>query len=294
MPAVDRSRGLAVLVLVGVLAAMAGWFTGSAVSADPSQRPLEPGASDRASPGAPATTEALAPLRVTLAGDSVMAGLAPAVTAALEGGGDADVEFVLTPSVLRDATVRFSWSRQLESFDPDVVVMLVGTWELGEVTNGVGASVTSSDPGWQRVYADEILDPWIDLVTADGARVVWLGAPAVATEEVSLLFESLNVAYRDLADRREEVVYVDTTRALAGVGGGADAGFVATGTDERGQLVRLRQVDGLHLCPDGAVRLAEALVDELEQTRSLSLPVGWQSAGWRNDEEYPRGSCPPP
>ncbi len=295
MPAVERSRGLTLLLAIGVLAGTAGWFTGSAVSADPVEQPEVSESSGETVPDGPVVTEVEAPLRVTLAGDSVMAGLAPAVIAALEGGGDAEVEFILTPSVLRDATVRFTWSRQLESFDPDVVVMLVGTWELGEVTNGVGTSVTTSDPTWSEVYSEEILDPWIDLVTTGGARVVWLGAPAVATDEVSLLFADLNAAYRDLANRRDEVTYLDSTGALAGSGSSTatGSGFAATGTDDQGRPVRLRQIDGLHLCPDGAVRLARALVEELESGRELSLPVGWESAGWRNDEEYPRGNCPP-
>ena len=99
--------------------------------------------------------EPVEPVRITLAGDSVMAGLAPTVEAALEATGDAEVEFVLTPSILRDATVRFTWSEQLEQFDPDVIVMFVGTWELGEVANAVGTSVGPDDPAWQQAYQRE-------------------------------------------------------------------------------------------------------------------------------------------
>jgi len=199
------------------------------------------------------------------------------------------VEFVLTPSILRDATVRFSWQQELAEYDPDVVVMFVGTWELGEVTNAVGTSVGPTDPDWQATYESEILDPWIELVTAEGAEVVWIGAPSVEAPDVDRLFAQLNEAYRALGERHGDVSYVDSSRALAGAGAGY-APIVTTGS---GQSVRVRQIDGLHLCPDGAVLLAEAVIDELRERHELDVPVGWQDDPWRDDEEYPAGSCPP-
>lgn len=288
MAGLELKRGTAVIASVGVLFGALGWMTGTAVSAGTPSTDLA------ASPGAlaetPGPTTEPEPLRITLAGDSVMAGLAPAVTDALERGGDAEVEFVLTPSVLRDASVRFSWSKELEEFDPDVVVMFVGTWELGEVTNGVGTSSGPNDPNWQTTYETEILDPWIDLVSAQGAEVVWIGAPSVENPDVDLLFIALNETYRALADRHDNVTYVDSTEALAGAG----AGYAPVVTTDQGDQVRVRQIDGLHLCPDGAVLLANAVIEDLQERHDVAVPIGWEDDPWRDDEEYPADSCPPP
>lgn len=276
--------GVAAIVVAGVLAGVLGWATGAAVSADP----VEGLAADQSTPSTAAgPTE---PLRITLAGDSVMAGLAPALEAAIGHDGQADVEFVLTPSILRDATVRFSWSKQLEEFDPDVVVMFVGTWELGEVTNRIGTAVGPGDPAWQASYESDILDPWVDLITAKGAEVIWLGAPAVESAEVDALFSSLNEAYEALDDRWPDVTYLDSTAALAGAG----AGFVPIATTPDGDQVRVRQVDGLHLCPDGAVLLAGAVIEEIQADHPVREAPGWPDGSWRNHQEYPPASCPPP
>jgi hypothetical protein len=58
--------------------------------------------------------------------------------------------------------------------------------------------------------------------------------------------------------------------------------------------VRVRQIDGLHLCPDGAVLLARALLDELGERRELQVAPEWEAGVWRSGEEYPAGSCPDP
>jgi hypothetical protein len=178
----------------------------------------------------------------------------------------------------------------LDEFDPDVIVMFVGTWELGEVTNRVGTSVGPGDPGWLEAYEADILDPWVDLITEQGAEVIWLGAPAVQSPEVDGLFASLNDAYQALSDRWPEVTYLDSTAALAGTG----QGFVPIATTPDGQHVRVRQIDGLHLCPDGAVLLANAVIAQIESDHPVREAPGWAQGSWRNHQEYPPESCPPP
>jgi hypothetical protein len=282
---IDMRSGVALIVAAGVAAGMVGWATGAAVSADPVDEPVETATQVETEP--PTREE---PLRITLAGDSVMAGLAPALEAALEQSGAAEVEFVLTPSILRDATVRFTWEKELDEFDPDVIVMFVGTWELGEVTNRIGTSVGPGDPAWRAAYDKDILDPWVDLITAEGAEVIWLGAPAVEVPEVDSLFDALNDAYRALPDRWPSVAYLDSTDALAG---SADEGFVPIATTPDGERVRVRQIDGLHLCPDGAVLLADAVLARIEADHAVREAPGWAEGSWRNHTEYPPESCPP-
>ena len=230
-------------------------------------------------------------LRVVMAGDSVMAGLWPPVTAALEGGGSAKVRFVLTPSILRDQTIRFTWEQQLEDFKPDVIVMFVGTWESRQVETTAGQKLSIADPGWRQSYESEVLDPWIRFISSAGAKVVWIGSPVVANEEANLLFYVLNQVFKDLPTRFAQVTYLDADPELRGPG----PGFSAVIPNESGSLIRTRQLDGLHLCPDGAALVARPLLQHLTDTWDVPLAFGWQAMGWRDDPRvYPKGSCPAP
>ncbi len=230
------------------------------------------------------------PLRVALAGDSVMAGLAPAVEAALERGGAADVRFVLTPSILRDPTIRFTWERQLEQFDPEVVIMFVGTWESRLVEDESGQAVPMSDPAWRGRYERQVLDPWIELITSGGARVVWIGSPVVANPEANLLFAGLNTVFEALPSRFAGVRYLDSSTALRGDTAGYSPVIVGPG----GTLLRARQVDGLHLCPDGAVVLGREVVKVLVDDWQVPVGEGWEAGDWRDDPSlFPPGTCPP-
>lgn len=242
-------------------------------------------------PTAPPTTRRTEPLRVVLAGDSVMAGLAPPVEAALEAGGEADVRFVLTPTILRDPTVRFTWSRQLEEFDPDLVVMFVGTWESGLV-EGSNPGLVPGDAAWRAGYERDVLDPWMQLITSRGADVLWIANPVVRNDDANRVFANLNAAFDDLPTRWPQVHVLDAGPPL----NGPDPAYHDVRTLPDGRTVRTRQTDGLHLCPEGAALLGAAVVDEVAGRYGLDVDPAWVTAtGWRaSPAVYPAASCPSP
>lgn len=248
------------------------------------------GATPADPPADPPADERREPTSVLLAGDSVMAGLVPAVEAALEPTGDYLVDFVLTPSILREPSVRFSWSQELAELDPDVVVMFVGTWEARELPGdgGPGTTVTPEQPDWAGTYRSEVVEPWLELITAQGAEVVWIGAPPIADADGAGFFEVLNAVFADLPADWPQVDYLDPTPAL----GRAGRAFSETVTLADGTSVRLRQVDGLHLCPSGAQLLAELVLDALA-VGGDDLARDWQDGPWRADQGlYPAQACP--
>lgn len=235
------------------------------------------------------------PLRVVLAGDSVMAGLVPPLQAAFEETGAAEGRFVLTPSILRDPAVRFTWERQLEEFEPEVVVVLMGTWEAMIVEGAAAGAAAPGSDEWVAGYRAELLEPWVDLLTAGGADVVWVGMPPVAEGEVAALLPALNAAFAGLADERDDLVYVPPG-ALTAPGGGP----LGTADGAAGGAP-LRQVDGLHLCPAGAARLAADVLDVLAERHDLPLGGAWtHEAAWSAAEispgtpTYPPAACPAP
>lgn len=228
------------------------------------------------------------PLRIMMAGDSVMAGLVPPVKAALEADGTSVVRFSLTPSILRDPTVRFNWNQQLSEFDPEVIVMFVGTWESGVVQNLNGQSVDR--PGWRATYEQTVLDPWIQLITSRGASVIWVGNPVVGNADANHAFVALNAAFRDLPARWPDVTYLDSDPAL---NGGA-VGFNPVVVLADGTRIRTRQTDGLHLCPGGAALLGRALTEQIATGFKASVAKDWASGSWTADPVYPPASCPAP
>jgi hypothetical protein len=257
----------------------------------------EPATTSPPTTPAPATTTTEAgprrptaedPLRIVLAGDSVMAGLAPALKAAVEADGTSQVRFVLTPSILRDPTVRFKWNQELEGFNPEVIVMFVGTWESEVLRTGTGAA--STDPTWRTQYEANVLDPWLQLITSRGASVIWIGNPAVGNAEANAAFAALNEAYAELPDRWPSVTYLSAQEPL----NGPAPGFHDVITGDDGSWVRTRQIDGLHLCPAGAALLAEEVVRELTSVWKANEAPNWQDGDWRGADVYPGGSCPAP
>lgn len=228
------------------------------------------------------------PLRVALAGDSVMAGLAPALKAALEADGTTTVRFILTPSILRDPTDRFTWNKQLTESDPEVVVMFLGTWESGVLQGITKESVDA--PGWQERYERTVLDPWIQLLTSQGASVLWLGNPVVQNPNGNHAFAALNAAFAGLPNRFASVSYLETNTIL----NGSAPGYHDIIPLPDGTLVRTRQTDGLHLCAPGAALLGQAVAEDLATRFKATVAPSWQSGPWIYDEVYPPASCPPP
>lgn len=260
----------------------------TAPAAVTTQPPTTPAPTTTTTEPGPRRPTADDPLRIVLAGDSVMAGLAPPLKAAVEADGTSEVRFILTPSILRDPTVRFTWNQQLEEFNPEIVVMFVGTWESEVLRTGTGPA--SEDPEWRGQYEANVLDPWLQLITSRGASVIWIGNPPVANDDANRAFSALNEAYAALPARWPSVTYLPAQEALNGPTPGYHD--VIAGAD--GTFVRTRQIDGLHLCASGAELLAARIVDELTSAFKANEAAGWESGAWRDAEVFPPESCPAP
>lgn len=214
--------------------------------------------------------------RVLLAGDSVMSELAAGIRAAL--GPRVDARYVISPAVAEDHTLAAALRREVAASEPDVVVLLVGTWEAPAVLAG---------DGWDRDYRVRVA-PFIDEVTA-AAQLVWLGHPPTRDPAESLRLAAVNAVWSELAATTDALTYVDAGRGVA-----PDGAFHTLLDRPGGGRAVVRNLDGRHLCPDGIVLMAREVLGPLTQLLGSDPAPAWEQGAWRDDPEtirFPQ-QCP--
>lgn len=225
------------------------------------------------------------PLRVLFSGDSIGYELAAAGIAALGGGGEAITFFVANPSLTREAGRNGLWELRLEESDPEVIVMLVGVWE--RMVFGRERFFGMTVPQ----YRTQVIDPFIDLITANGAEVVWVTSPIVDEFEAAEQIKFLNGAFQSLGESDDRVTFIDAAELVAN----PDGSFTDVLTDEDGTMHRVRRVDGTHLCPDGAIRMARPVVDLIADRWNVAVADDWTTGSWRMSVPFEDHAteCPP-
>ncbi len=222
------------------------------------------------------------PLRVTSIGDSVAFDADPGIRAALESTGRA---VVVNRSYGGVGLLRPQFDGYLaETMDgnPEVVVVMLGGWDLGEVL---------ADPVGYRRRVDQVLD----VMDAKGVFVVWLGMPPTPPDEgLEEARVIINELFEEAAAERPDIDYRSTDALL----GGPDGRFqrVLPGLDSR--PVQVRKVreghDDGHLCPAGAALIGDLVYAAVGSRYPLPRRAfGWWRAGWTDNERYddPPGGC---
>lgn len=226
------------------------------------------------------------PLRLMMAGDSLLADISLPIASAVQDGGRTVARVVEAPSIPRDDATREQWRQRLARFDPEVIVVLIGVWE-GMATGAPGRYPLGS-VAWERTYRQRLLDPYVELLASQGARVLWVGMPPVPDARRQRGFIAMNRAVRHLAEESTDLTYVPGDRILAR----PDGSWTAFLPGPNGNPQRVRRVDTTHLCPWGAVRLARPVLRHVERQWDLPLASNWPYRNWRS--AFPRVECPPP
>lgn len=225
------------------------------------------------------------PLRVLMAGDSLMADVSLAISSTIQDGGAAVAKLVAAPSIARDEVTRTLWRRQLTEFDPEVIVVMIGVWE-GMAEDALSDRVLGS-PQWEREYRRTALLPYLDLLTSQGAKVIWIGMPPSPDLRRGLEWSSMNRAVRTLSNQRDDLIWVPGDEILAN----PDGSWADILPGPQGNPQRVRRIDTTHLCAEGAVRLARPVLQELQQQYEIPLAENWPNGNWR--WVFPPEECPP-
>jgi hypothetical protein len=178
-----------------------------------------------------------------------------------------------TPPPSAFANWRTSVQKMVVDPNPDIVIVLVGTWDTIE-RSPFGRPLQLGTPEWRRWYRG-LADQFVRTLTARGADVVWILMPCVGRRDLNQRLIAVNSVLRD------------TTHVAPGHVGFVALSDVACRNDEpiykvpgpTGTLT-LREADGIHFVPGDAQKiLAPFFVQQFEALLRPILPASRNVTG---------------
>ncbi|MFP4514268.1 MAG: DUF459 domain-containing protein [Acidimicrobiales bacterium] len=164
----------------------------------------------------------------------------------------------------------FNWpahlAAELERLDPEAVVIMFGANDAQGLETDDGQVFGVLTDGWIEEYQRRVAGTMDLLRDPDGERIVyWVGQPIMRSAGFSERMAGLNAIYREEAESRPWVRYVDSYSLFADDSGQYEA--FLPGVD--GQVQDLRQGDGIHLSRAGGDLLARRVLDLVEDDAGL-------------------------
>ncbi|MGN6694090.1 MAG: SGNH/GDSL hydrolase family protein, partial [Aquihabitans sp.] len=209
-----------------------------------------------------------APLKVLVAGDSLVGWIAPALEQELPADDPVEVIDDWKGSTGLVRTDYFDWPAKLTAdmtqHDPDVVVLGFGGNDTQGITLDDGTVLQLGTPEWATEYQRRIGEV-LDIIEKPGRTVYWIGMPLTRSDAIEELRPVLTEAVEDEFAGRPWAHFVDTRDALA-----PDGTFVSQLPGDDGQLVTTMAPDDIHPSLDGGVRIVRVLLPEISEERHLS------------------------
>jgi uncharacterized protein len=165
----------------------------------------------------------------------------------------------------------FDWMKQypalLGSSRPDLVFVSIGAND-GQGFVEKGEVLAFGTEKWIEVYRRRLND-FLDLLTADGAQVLWIGLPPMKRESYNLKIDTINrIAYTEVT-ARPQVSWWNCTPII----GDQSGKFREFFTSPQGKTFRIRASDGIHLSDNGAALLITELMRWLTEQPMPQIPA---------------------
>jgi hypothetical protein len=203
------------------------------------------------------------PRVVALAGDSMMA-VGLSATLMREAAGHKNLHIV---KAFRSGTGLarpdvFNWMDEYPAMigaeDPDVVIVAIGANDgQGFVENGKVLPYGSQ--AWVGTYQRRLAD-YLSMVSAGGARVVWVGLPPMKVPAYNEKIAAINRIAYTVVSQNPQATWWNPVSFV----GDDEGGFREFATSASGHTTRIRAVDGIHLSDEGAALLTSVLVPWLD------------------------------
>jgi len=207
------------------------------------------------------------PLRLLMAGDSMTEAAGPALLDASEVTGVIDATHELRYSSGLTRPDYFDWPARLATLlaerDPEAVVVFLGANDAQGIQTPAGPAAFGTD-AWVAEYRARVAAV-MDLLTADGRTVYWIGQPVMRDAGYDGRMALLTRIYREEAEGRRDVRFLDTRATFTG----PDGGYSAYLPDAAGRPVLVRRDDGIHLTPAGADRLVAVVMQAINTDWSV-------------------------
>lgn len=205
------------------------------------------------------------PLRIHVAGDSLVIPLGPAILERFDGQPVTISEGYQAATGLARPDV-LNWPARLAAdlaeADPDVVVLGFGGNDAQPMVAADGNVAPGTDE-WAAEYQRRVVQV-LDAVEREGRTVYWMGLPTTTAANIEEAAPAMADAVRAEVAVRPWAHYVDTDEVLSP--GGTYAAYLPDGS---GGQVKVRQDDGVHLTTAGATRVVAPLAELLADERSL-------------------------
>ena len=187
----------------------------------------------------------------------------------------------------------FDWPQRLIDMvletRAEAIVFLVGGNDAQDVE--VGRPVARArDRGLARRSTACAWREAMDIATAGGRRVYWVGQPIMRDESTASAWRCSTGCTRRRRPAHEGVTYVDTWELFAN----GDGEYAAYLRDADGDLVRMRQADGIHLTRAGADRLAARVLEVVREDWGMDDGQDDASAAASGDAKPGRRTPPRP
>jgi len=156
----------------------------------------------------------------------------------------------------------FDWMQQypqmLGDNKPDAIIVAIGAND-GQSFVQDGKVLEFGSDAWIAAYRDR-LNQFVDLLTRDGAQVIWVGLPPMRIAKYDARMNLINRLAYDTVSQRDHVTWWNAGTLIADPQGQ----FREYAQRPDGSSMRLRAGDGIHLSDEGASLLAPPLLAWLD------------------------------
>ena len=157
----------------------------------------------------------------------------------------------------------FDWPQrmidQIVEFGPDATAVLFGAND-GQNVLHKGKVLEVGSKAWQEVYAKRV-GKAMDILTKGGRRAYWVGNPIMRDPNYRERISMMDHIYEAEAKKQPGVFYIPTWALFANEKGS----YAEYLPDANGDPVLMRAPDGIHLSRAGGDRMAQAVLDVIEQ-----------------------------
>jgi hypothetical protein len=199
------------------------------------------------------------PMKLWVIGDSFVELFGPSLrnAAADTGVVVSEVDFRFISGLVRSDY--FDWpahiTRRLPEVLPDAVVVMFGGND-GQPLTWQGRELQPDTPEWLEVY-HVLVGEAMDVLLTGTSRVYWVGLPIMRSEAFTQRVLGFNRVYAEEAAERPGVVYVDIFDLFKDENGEYSTYL----RNSNGDLLYMRNEDGAHFSWNGAIRLADFVLE---------------------------------